>query len=661
MSSISRTTLELARRAEGIDGSSRLAEFVRWLASQGRVQVDGYDALWAWSTTSLEDFWQAVWDFFDVRSSAEPDCVLVERVMPGARWFPGARLNYAEHVFASAPDPGRAAIVGLSQTREEVRLTHGELADAVARARTGLQRLGVSRGDRVVAYLPNIPETVVAYLATISLGAVWASCAPEFGSRSVIERFAQVEPTVLLTVTGYRYGTKPVLREQQVAEVRAALPTLRAVVHVPYLGEAPENSISWTDLLAEQGPLEFEQVSFDHPMCVLFSSGTTGQPKAIVHCHGGLLLEHLKNHGLSWDLTADDTFMWFSTTAWMVWNMLAGGLLVGATIVTLDGNPTWPDMLSHWQLAEEVGATVMGASPSLIMATRAEGHALRSEVGLTRLREIGVAGSPLAAEGYRWLGEQFGEQVLINVGSGGTDVCTGIVQGSRLQPVWVGEISGPCLGVAAAAWDETGRPVVGERAELVITEPMPSMPVGFWGDDGSRYHASYFEHFPGVWRHGDWIRFSEAGSCVVMGRSDATLNRGGVRLGTAEFYDVLVGVPEIAESLVVHLEDDAGGMGELILFVALRDGVSADDGFERRVAMALRDALSPRHVPDRIVLVPAIPVNRTGKKLEVPIKRILRGEQPSSVLSSDVLANPSVLKPFLEYAKAHEAHSRGST
>ncbi len=414
--------------------------------------------------------------------------------------------------------------------------------------------------------------------------------------------------------------------------------------------------MSWADLLAESGPLEFEQVPFDHPMCVLFSSGTTGRPKAIVHCHGGLLLEHLKNHALSWDLGPGDTLIWFSTTAWMMWNMLAGGLLVGAEIVTFDGNPMWPDTLSQWQLAEEVGATVMGASPGLIMATCAEGHDLRARAGLHRLREIGVAGSPLAAEGYRWITEQFGPDVLLNVGSGGTDVCTGILQGSRLQPVWVGEISGPCLGAAVAAWDDTGRPVVGQRGELVITEPMPSMPVGLWGDlDGSRYLASYFEHFPGIWRHGDWVRFSEVGSCQVIGRSDATLNRGGVRLGTAEFYDVLVGVPEIAESLVVHLEDSAGGMGTLILFVALRGDLPVDDEFDGRVAGVLRDALSPRHVPDQVVVVPAIPVNRTGKKLEVPIKRILVGEPPASVLSPDVLPDPAVLEPFIEYAREHAA------
>ncbi|GAB3200117.1 acetoacetate--CoA ligase [Nocardioides hungaricus] len=645
---------ELLRPADGVDGDSRMAAFVRWLAADGRAELDGYDDLWRWSTESLEDFWQAIWDHFGVRSTAPYDCVLRERVMPGAAWFPGARLNYAEHVFAAAPGPDRDAVIGWSQTRGEVRLTHAELADAVARARTGLRRLGVGRGDRVVAYLPNIPETVVAYLATISLGAVWASCAPEFGSRSVVERFAQVEPTVLLTVTGYAYGDKPISREQQVEEVRAALPTLRAVVHVPYLGDAPPDAVSWEELLAEPGPLEFEQVSFDHPMCVLFSSGTTGRPKAIVHCHGGLLLEHLKNDALSFDLGEGDTFMWFSTTAWMMWNLLVSGLLVGATIVTIDGNPIWPDLAAHWRLAEDVGATVLGASPGLIMASRAEGLDLRAQVGLSRVREVAAAGSPLAAEGYHWIAEQLGPGVLLNVGSGGTDICTGMVQGSPLQPVWAGEISGPCLAVAAAAWDDHGRPVVGERGELVITEPMPSMPVGFWGDeDGSRYRESYFEHYPGVWRHGDWIRFGEAGSCVVMGRSDATLNRGGVRLGTAEFYQVLVDLTEVADSLVVHLEDPEGGLGELILFVALREGVAADAGLERRIGRALRDALSPRHVPDRVVVVPGIPVNRTGKKLEVPVKRILRGEEPSAVLSLDVLADPAVLEPYVEYARQY--------
>lgn len=649
--------LELLRPAEGIDGDSRLAAFVRWLAAEGRVEVSGYDELWRWSVDSLEDFWQAIWDYFEVRSSTPPECVLRERVMPGAQWFPGARVNYAQHVFAAAPDLERTAVLGRSQTRDEVRLTYGELADAVARARAGLQRLGIGRGDRVVAYLPNLPETVVAYLATISLGAVWASCAPEFGAHSVIERFAQIEPTVLLTVTGYVYGAKPIDRQEQVAELRAALPSLRAVVHVPYLGEAPPDSVSWADLLAEPGLLEFEEVPFDHPMCVLFSSGTTGKPKAIVHCHGGLLIEHLKNTGLSFDVGPDDTFMWFSTTAWMMWNQLVSGLLVGAAIVTIDGHPMWPDVLAHWRLAEDVGATVLGASPAMIMTSRAEGIDLRGQVGLSRVREIGAAGSPLAAEGYHWIAEQL-PGVLLNVGSGGTDICTGMVQGSPLQPVWVGEISGPCLASAVAAWDDHGRPVVGERGELVITEPMPSMPVGFWGDDdGSRYHAAYFEHFPGVWRHGDWIRFSEAGSCVVMGRSDATLNRGGVRLGTAEFYQVLVGVAEVEDSLVVHLEDPDGGMGELILFVVLRAGASVDDGFERRVAGVLRDALSPRHVPDQVVVVPGIPVNRTGKKLEVPVKRILRGEQPSSVLSLDVLADPTVLDPYVRYAAEHRTTS----
>ncbi len=522
----------------------------------------------------------------------------------------------------------------------------------MARARAGLLRLGVGPGDRVVAYLPNIPETVVAFLATASLGAVWASCAPEFGARSVVDRFAQVEPTVLLTVAGYRYGTKDVDRRAEVAAVRAGLPTLRHVVHVPYgAGELPD-ALGWAELLAEPGDLVVDPLPFAHPLCVLFSSGTTGRPKAIVHGHGGILLEHLKNHGLSWDLRAGDRILWFSTTAWMMWNALVSGLLVGASIVLIDGNPLHPDLDWQWRLAEETGATLMGASPGYLMACRKEGLEPAREHDLSRLRQIGAAGSPLPAEGYRWVTEQFGSDVLLNVGSGGTDVCSGIVQGSPLQPVWAGEISGPCLGVAAAAYDDKGREVVGELGELVITQPMPSMPVGFWGDtDGLRYRDTYFDAYPGIWRHGDWVRFSPEGSCIVAGRSDATLNRGGVRLGTAEFYRVVEELPEVEDSLVVHLEDPAGGNGELLLFVVLRDGAELDDALRARIAGELRGALSPRHVPDRVVAVPAVPRNRTGKKLELPAKKILLGAAPDAVASRDVLADPASLEPFVALSR----------
>jgi acetoacetyl-CoA synthetase len=567
--------------------------------------------------------------------------------MPGAEWFPGATLNYAEHAVGLPEDRDRTAVIAHSQTRPPIELTFGELADQVARARAGLRRLGVRKGDRVVAYLPNIPETLIAFLATASLGAIWASCAPEFGPRSVIDRFSQLEPTVLLAVAGYRYGDKDIDRRAEAAEIRAAMPSLKHTVHVPYGDHTLPDAVSWTELLA--GPPEpgFEPVPFDHPLFVLFSSGTTGIPKAIVHRHGGILIEHQKNHALSWDLRPGDRMLWFSTTAWMLWNALVSALLLRACAILIDGNPLYPDLTEQWRLAAETRATLMGVSPGYLMACRKQGVRPAREYDLSSLRQLGAAGSPLPAEGFRWVAEQFGDRVLLNVGSGGTDVCTGILQGGPLQPVWAGEISGPCLGVAAQTYDAGGKPVVGELGELVITEPMPSMPIGFWGDeDGSRYRAAYFEFYPGVWRHGDWVRFAPEGHCVVAGRSDATLNRGGVRLGTAEFYGVVETFPEIEDSLVVHLEDPEGGNGELLLFVVAPGGL--DDDLRTRLVRALRGSLSPRHVPDRIHAVPSIPRTRTGKKLEVPVKRILLGAHAEDVASTDALADPAALDAFKE-------------
>ncbi|TWF80839.1 acetoacetyl-CoA synthetase [Pseudonocardia hierapolitana] len=627
---------------------TELARFLDWLRSERGSEFASYQELHAWSASDLDGFWSAIAEFFAVRFHTRPTAVLGRREMPGAQWFPGATLNYAEHALAGHEG---TAVSAYSQTRDRVELTWEELRDRVARARAGLQRLGVGRGDRVVAYAPNIPETLVAFLATASLGAVWASCAPEFGARSVIDRFAQVEPTVLLVVPGYTYGEKPIDRTAEVAAVRAGLPTVRHVVAIPYgAGEVPD-ALSWDELLAEPGDLAFDPVPFAHPLCVLFSSGTTGRPKAIVHGHGGVLMEQLKNHALSWDLRPGDRMLWFSTTAWVMWNALVGGLLVGAGIVLIDGNPVHPDVGWQWRLAEESGATVMGASPGWLMACRAAGVEPTRDHDLSRIRQIGAAGSPLPPEGYRWVAEHF-PGVLLNVGSGGTDVCSGIVQGGPWQPVVEGEISGPALGVAAATFDADGKPVVGELGELVITEPMPSMPVRFWGDpDGTRYRDAYFDVYPGVWRHGDWVRFSESGSVIVAGRSDATLNRGGVRLGTAEFYGVVEELPEVTDSLVVHLEDPAGGPGELVLFVVPAPGVALDDALRGRIARELRAALSPRHVPDRIVAVPAVPRNRTGKKLELPAKRILLGAPPEEVASRDVLADPTSLDAFVELAR----------
>jgi len=634
--------------------ATRIGAFVRFLGERYGLRFDDYRSLWQWSVTDLEGFWSALWEHFGVESDTPFERALGSRAMPGARWFEGARINYARHLLADTTRDDDVAVVAHSQTREPVELTFGELRRQVARARAGLVELGVGPGDRVAAYLPNIPETLVAFLATASLGAVWASCAPEFGARSVVDRFAQIEPKVLLVVAGYRFGAKDVDRAGEVAEIRDGLPSVEHVVQVPYGGERLAHTISWTDLLAEHdAPLEFATVPFDHPLCVLFSSGTTGKPKAIVHGHGGILLEHLKNHALSWDLGPGDRLLWFSTTAWMMWNALVSGLLVGASIVMIDGNPMHPDLGWQWRLAEETGATLMGASPGFLMASRKEGLRPARDHDLSRVRQIGAAGSPLPVEGYAWVAEEFGPDVLLNVGSGGTDVCSGIVQGSPLQPVRAGEISGPCLAVAAHAFDADGRPVVGELGELVITAPMPSMPVGFWGDaDGSRYRATYFEDFPGVWRHGDWVRFEETGSCVIAGRSDATLNRGGVRLGTAEFYRVVEELPDVDDSLVVHLEDPAGGNGELILYVVPAAGVELDEDLRSTIGRALRTALSPRHVPDTIVAVPVVPHNRTGKKLELPVKRLLQGRALTEVAALDSLARPDALDPYVADAEA---------
>jgi acetoacetyl-CoA synthetase len=506
--------------------------------------------------------------------------------------------------------------------------------------------------------MPNVPETLVAFIATASLGAIWAACAPEFGARSVIDRFAQIEPTVMLTVGGYGFRDRCVSRLAEVEAIRGRLTSLEHVVAVPYGEASVADAVPWSELLRSAGTLAFEPVAFDHPLYVLFSSGTTGLPKAIVHGHGGQLVEHHKNQGLGWDLKPGTRLQWFSTTAWMMWNALVSALLLRSSIVMLDGDPAWPDLAEQWRLAERNRPTVMGVSPPYLMACRKAGLNLRDDFDLRSIRVLCTAGSPLPAEGYRWVYEQLGPDVCLVNGSGGTDVCTGIVSGCPGAPVYEGEISCASLAVDAKAFDEDGKPVVGELGELVITSPMPSMPVALWGDeDGERYRASYFDRYPGVWRQGDWIKFTPRGSCVLTGRSDATLNRGGVRLGTGEFYSVVEEFPELVDALVVHLEDDAGGMGELLLFVVPSPGATVDDEVLGRVRTALRSELSPRHVPDDIIAVSGIPRTLTGKKLEAPVKRLLRGEPAENVASRDSLADPGALDAFVALAAERGAHA----
>ncbi len=630
--------------------TTEVGRFMNWLRDERGREFGAYDELRQWSVADLEGFWGGLWDFYGIRATPY-ERVLGKRTMPGAEWFTGARLNYAEHLVGLEEDRNRVAVVARSQTRGPRELTFGELIEQAGRVRAGLQRLGVERGDRVVAYMPNIPETLIAFIATASLGAIWAACAPEFGARSVVDRFAQIEPRVLITVGGYGFRDRYVDRRTEVETIRGRIPSIEHVIGVPF-GEARlPDAVGWEELTAESAPLEFEQVPFDHPVYVLFSSGTTGLPKPIVHGHGGQLIEHRKNLGLCWDLKPGGRLLWFSTTAWMMWNALVAGLQLRSSIVMLDGDPAWPDLLEQWRLAEELQPSVMGVAPAYLMACRKAGIQPGRECDLSSIRTLCTAGSPLPSEGYLYAYEQLGPEMLLNNGSGGTDVCTGLVSGTFAQPVYEGEITGACLAVDAHAFDPDGDELIGELGEFVITQPMPSMPVAFWGDEsGERYRSSYFDVYPGVWRQGDWIKFTERGSCILTGRSDATLNRGGVRLGTGEFYSVVEDVPEVIDALVVHLEDAGGGAGELLLFVVPAEGAELDDALRDRIAKALRSELSPRHVPDEIVSVPAIPRTLTGKKLEAPVKRILRGESSERVASRDSLLDPGALDAFVALA-----------
>ena len=650
---------------------TRIGRYLAWLEDYRGRSFPDYDSLWRWSVEDVEGFWRTIWQHFQLQSATPVDRALARADMPGAEWFPGAMVNYAAHALRS--EPAGPAIVARSQSRDPVELNIAELRDQVSRCRAGLERLGVRRGDRVAAYLPNIPEAVVALLATASLGAIWSSCAPEFGTRSVVDRLRQIEPAVLLAVDGYRYGTKGVDRAAEVADVRAQLPSLRHVVTVGYLDPASRlpDSLTWAELLAEPGELAFDPVPFEHPLYVLYSSGTTGLPKPIVHGHGGILVEHHKVLALHNDLGPGDRFFWYSTTGWMMWNYLVSGLLVGATLVLFDGDPGHPDIGALWRMAGDDEVTFFGTSAPFLLACRKAGVAPAEIADLAALRSVGSTGAPLPAEGFEWVYEAVAParaeaspastaaraaaagmtDLLLSSVSGGTDMCTAFVGGCPLVPVRAGEISCRYLGASVEAY-VGGRPVVGEQGELVITQPMPSMPVAFWGDDdGSRYRAAYFEAHPGVWTHGDWITVYDDGACVITGRSDATLNRGGVRMGTAELYAVVEGLPEVADSLVVHLEGDDGGPGRLVLFVAPAAGAALDDELRDRIAKALRAELSPRHVPDEIHAVPGVPRTLSGKKLEVPVKRILQGADPERAASRGSLANPDVLDAYQAFVE----------
>ena len=647
--------------SEELKENTNISRYMRWLEERKELSFEDYHALWEWSVADLEEFWASIWEYFDVQASKPYTEVLGSRQMPGVEWFPGAELNYAEHVFRNAnARPDEPAIMHQSEVRDLGTVTWQELHDQVAALTAGLKYLDVERGDRVVAYVPNTPEALIAFLAAASLGATWSSCSPDFGAESVVDRFAQIEPKVLIAVDGYRYGGKDFDCTDTVARLQSEIPSLQNTVLFPYLSEEPDTSgldnvVLWDELLSENEgvELQFEQVPFDHPLWVLYSSGTTGLPKALVHGHGGVLLEHLKKLSLHMDVKQGDPFFWFTTTGWMMWNVVASSLLVGGTALLYDGSPGYPDMNVLWEFAKKTGMTCFGTSASYLTGCKDVGIEPGKDYGLSALRAIGSTGSPLPPESFEWVYEHVGDDAWLFSTSGGTDMCTAFVGGVPLLPVRTGELQCRSLGAGVHAFDEEGLPVVEEVGELVITEPMPSMPLFLWGDEsGERYEGSYFEMYPGVWRHGDWIKITDRGSAVIYGRSDSTINRGGIRMGTAEIYRAVNEVPQVQDSLVVDVPKEEGE-SVMPLFVVLEGDAELTDDLKKEISKSIRENCSPRHVPNYIYEIEEIPQTLNGKKLEVPVKKILGGELAEEVASKDSLSNPDSLDYFEDLVAAN--------
>ncbi|OZC99288.1 acetoacetate--CoA ligase [Rhodococcus sp. 06-235-1A] len=623
---------------------ARVTEFARFVEQRHDVELPDYEALWRWSTIELESFWRAVWDFFEIRAVSDPTTVLESRTMPGAQWFPGTELNYVDQVIGHAR-PDRAAIVHAREDGSTRIVTWDDMIDQAGALAGTLADNGVRRGDRVVGYLPNIPEAVIAFLATASLGAVWSACGQDYSASAARDRLGQLEPTALITASGYQYGGQFRDKSGDVAALVDALPTVRVVVTI---GEPTGSARSWSDATAESRELTPAAVPFDHPLWVVFSSGTTGLPKGIVHGHGGVVLEHLKSVALQSDLGPEDVFFWYTSPSWMMWNFQIAGLLTGATIVCADGNPAFPMPDALWDIAGRLGVTYLGTSPGYVLACIKAGTHPGADHDLSALRAVGITGSAMPASSSIWLSENIGAHVPVFSISGGTDVVSAFAGGVRTAPVWAGELSVPFLGVALDAYDEDGEPVRGTVGELVVTEPMPSMPLYFWNDaDGSRYRAAYFDTYPGIWRHGDWITLTDRGSVVVHGRSDSTLNRNGIRMGSADIYQAVESLDEVTEALVLGIELPDGQYW-MPLFVVVPDGLT--DELHARIESVIRTQASPRHVPDDIVATPAIPHTRTGKKLEIPLKRLFQGAAAAGTLDASAVDDPAALAWFVDRA-----------
>jgi len=646
-------------------GRANVTAFIRWLASERGLDFadGGYPALWRWSVTDLDGFWQAVWDYCGIEASAPPTAVLGRRTMPGAEWFPGARLNYAQHVLRRER-PGEDALYHQSETTPLAGLRWAELANSVRVLATRLRAMGVRPGDRVASCMPNIPQTVIAMLATTSIGAVWTSCSPDFGGRGVSDRFGQLSPKVLFCVDSYRYGGRDYDRGAEMEQIIAGLPGLEQVIHVPGpAGLAISSGQAWDDLMdhppVPASEFEFEQVPFGHPLWVLFSSGTTGLPKAITHSHGGILIEQLKLQTLNMDLRPGDRLFFYTTSGWMMWNFLVSSLLLGVTPLLYDGHPAYPGPGVLWEMAQNAAVTMFGASPAYVSMLSKAGVVPAEQYDLSALATVMLAGSPVSAECGAWFYRNVKPDLWLHAGSGGTDVCSGFTGGAPVMPVYAGEHQGRNLGVAAYAFNDQGEPVTGEVGEMVITQPMPSMPVRLWNDDdGELYRQTYFADFPGVWRQGDFFKVNERGGCFVLGRSDAILNRYGVRIGTAEIYAALESVGEVADALIVNLDLPGGGFF-MPLFVTLAEGAVLDDALRGKIAARLRSEYTARHVPDTIIAVPAIPATLTGKKMEVPVRKILLGARPDDAANRNAMANPQALDAFAEYARTQRDYRPG--
>ncbi len=637
---------------------AHLTHYLSWLSERGR-HFDSYAALWQWSIDDLEGFWGSLWEYFDVRASQPYERVLGRRSMPGAEWFPGARLNYAEHALRHER-AGADALMFLSERRTLSTLSWTNLGTQVRKLATQLRKMGLAPGDRVVAYLPNSPEAVIAMLATASVGAIWASCGPDFGPRGVVDRFLQLAPKFAFCVDGYHYGGKPFDRRPELGTILSSLPSLERVIYLRQLEPAngallTANSIFWEDALAgpeiEPDAFEFEQVPFAHPLWILFSSGTTGLPKPIIHCHGGMVLEQCKALKFHMDVHPGERMFFFTTTGWMMWNFLVSALLVDVVPVLYDGNPAYPKPDVLWSMVERSGAGFFGASPTYVSILEKAGIVPKDRFDLSRLRSVLLAGSPVTAECMAWFYRCVKTDIWVHSGSGGTDLCTGIVGGVVTQPLYAGEIQARQLGVAASAFNERGEAVIDEVGELVITRPLPSMPVGFWNDaDGGRHREAYFDQYSGIWRHGDFFKVNSRGGCFVLGRSDATLNRHGVRIGTAEVYRALIEVSEIEDALIVNLDLPGGGFF-MPLFVKLKEGLKLDEALQDKVRACMRKAYSARHVPDKIYQVGAIPYTLTGKKMEVPVRRILSGMPVEKAANRAAMSNVESLDYFVEYVR----------